>query len=215
MTMPAVSSIPADPVLFESFSYVESGSVRRIANQRIPRCLQDIYPEPSVAIEPAAQTRSGVKRVILHVRDSFRTTVNGFGILREYSYRPSYDPDAFVKPEDLANFSTKTSPTHTASASAEQTGSFLPPWPFANLSKFLLMNWQNTGSIQKSEQELDRLVKDVIGHPAFKPEDLVGFSAHRENKRLDSAPAAGDTHTPFSGDDWRETAVEIEIPVDT
>jgi len=74
------------------------------------------------------------------------------------------------------------------------------------------MNWHHTGSHQKSEAEVTRLVKEVICAPGFKPGDLSGFSTHLENKKLDNA-FTKPTPTPFSTDDWQEVAVEIEVPL--
>ncbi|KIM76448.1 hypothetical protein PILCRDRAFT_826227 [Piloderma croceum F 1598] len=42
----------------------------------------------------------------LHVRDSVRTALNRFGLLREYPRRPSYDPDASLRSKDFANWDT-------------------------------------------------------------------------------------------------------------
>lgn len=132
-----------------------------------------------------------------------------FGIFREYLHRPSYDPDAHIQSGDLAYFRPPSTPVHIPwDASLDHP----PPWPFENMSKYLLMNWFYTGSTQKSESEITRLAKEVIGHTEFKPEDLAGFSAHRENKHLDDSRDSGYT-TPFSDDDWQEVSVEIEIPV--
>jgi hypothetical protein len=153
-----------------------------------------------------------IKRVILHVREYFRTGLNQFSILHEYvKQRPSYDPDAQVQPEDLANI-----PLYAGSA--DDLNKVIdhppPPWPFENMSKYLLMNWFHTGSTQKSEAEVTRLAKEVISAPDFQSKDLSGFNAHQENKRLDKATTPGKpTGTPFSTDDWQETSVKIEVPI--
>jgi hypothetical protein len=151
------------------------------------------------------------QRVILHVRDSFRTGVNQFGILREYLHRPSYDPDAFIEPKDLANFATDPTPSFQLAGRSPPPS---PPWPFENMSKYLLMTWYNSGSSQKTEKELTRLAKEVIGAPEFNPEDLANFDAHRENQRLNNVLSAeGGIHSPFSHDGWHEVTVEIDVPV--
>ena len=77
------------------------------------------------------------------------------------------------------------------------------------------MTWHNTGSNQKTERELTRLVKEVLEVPDFKPEDLGSFDAHRENQRLNNAFAADseEISAPFSDDGWREVTVDIEVPV--
>ncbi|KAF9464233.1 hypothetical protein BDZ94DRAFT_1216685 [Collybia nuda] len=88
-----------------------------------------------------------------------------------------------------------------------------PPWPFSNMSKYLLMNWLHTGGTQKSESEVTRLARDVISAPSFKPEDLAEFDTNRENKQIDTAQATTTNTAPFSDDDWREVSVVIDIPV--
>jgi hypothetical protein len=86
-------------------------------NYRKPRRWEDIPPEgptpvpPPMLPLPEANTPI-IRRVILHVRDILRTGVNRFGVFREYPYRPSHDPDAFVSTTDLSNCPTPLSPDH-------------------------------------------------------------------------------------------------------
>ena len=75
------------------------------------------------------------------------------------------------------------------------------------------MNWYQTGSSQKTEQELNQLVKDVIGNPEFNVGDLAGFSASRKNKQLDNAGVVTEGHAPFSDNEWQEVTVEVNVPV--
>ena len=51
------------------------------------------------------------------------------------------------------------------------------------------MSWLNNGKTMKSEEEIDSLVKDVMGAPDFDISHLKGFSASRENARLTRAIA--------------------------
>jgi hypothetical protein len=88
-----------------------------------------------------------------------RTACNRFGIFREYPHRPSYDPDHLVQPEDLANVSV--CPPDVEVMDLESWEQPPPPWPFANMSIYRLMNWANTGSNSKSEGEVTRLVDEV------------------------------------------------------
>lgn len=170
------------------------------------KAVRDILPTGPTPISILPQPR--IRHVILHVRDFFRSPPNAFGIIREYLHRPSYDPDTYLRPEDLANFRTMAGP---GSAPLPPTlTDHLPPWPFENMSKYLLMNWFHTGSAQKSEAEITRLAKEVLSNADFKPEDLIGFNAHRENKRLDDS---GKHELPFCDDDWKEVSVTIDVPV--
>jgi hypothetical protein len=78
------------------------------------------------------------------------------------------------------------------------------------------MSWFYRPSIVKSISELNTLVRDVILAPDFKPEDLNGFDAAKENKRMDEyKDESSDTPTPFSFDDsWVKGSVELPLPCD-
>ena len=141
-----------------------------------------------------------------------RSAVNTFNLLREYHHRPSYDPDRHVTPEDLANFSAREDSTHSNVNDLPQDIHLPPPWPFENMSTYLLMNWANTGSSQKTEVEITRLGREVLASPDFKTEELGSFNAHRENQRMDKA-FVSPSHAPFSRDGWKEVKVDIKVPV--
>ncbi|KAJ7764936.1 hypothetical protein B0H16DRAFT_1236755, partial [Mycena metata] len=165
----------------------------------------DILPEGPAPIPVEPAPRPGARRVILHVADTMRSLCNRFGVFREYRHRPSYDPDALLRPEDLANIP----PAEPGPASPETPA---PPWPFRNMSIYRLMHWANSGSNSKSEIELTRLVAEVISAPDFVASDLAGFNAHRENKVLDDSGKVKPGDPPWMKDGWVETAVDIEIP---
>src|ERR1700691_6142816 len=147
---------------------------------RLPARYNDIQPAVSAPLPPAASLPPippgsyALPRVILHVRDWMRTDCNTFNILREYAHRPSYDPDSFLSEDDLSNY-----PGQCPSNSAESAPPSLrpPPWPFQNMSIYLLMESMITGSDKKSIGEVDRLASDVLGSKDFNLEDLAGFSA--------------------------------------
>ena len=141
-----------------------------------------------------------------------RTAANTFGLLREYHHRPSYDPDEHITPEDLANFDAAKESTTLNPNTPPDDNPPPPPWPFENMSKFLLMNWLNSGSTQKTEAEITRLGREVLSSPDFKVGDLGAFDAHRENKRMDDAFAEVESNAPFSHDGWHEVKVDIQIP---
>ncbi|KAF7372464.1 C2H2-type domain-containing protein [Mycena venus] len=172
---------------------------------KTPAPIVVLPPPPDPAPVPVA------RRVILHVRDTMQTALNCFRIFRVYPHRPSYDPDAHVEAEDLANFPVDKSRLASLAAEHDQPDSTPPPppWPFANMTIYNIMSWLNTGSSQKSEAEATRLVEEVINAPDFSREDLRGFNAHRENLRFDKA-ASG--NAPWTRDGWKEVEVEIEIP---
>jgi hypothetical protein len=147
--------------------------------------------------------------------------------LREYQCgKPSITPDELytvtavsdspylaTEPEDSApNTSIFLSPLQTFyQAATSTTQSFYAP--FGNASIYRLMTWFYNSSNTKSMAELNSLVKDVILAPDFKPEDLVGFSALKEQEVMDSYQETGSS--PFAFDDtWIKGTVEISLPCD-
>jgi Plavaka transposase len=178
---------------------------------RMPAKYNDVPPEGPAPLAPAPAPDPQlplIRRVILHVRDQLRTGMNRFGLLREYPYRPSYDPDLVVPLEQLSDSPTLKCGDDT---SHTNTASFAPPWPFNNMSIFLLMEWMTTGSNQKSVGEVDRLAKEVLGAKEFNMEDLHDFSAQRESKRLDDSDSSSQ-ESPLMGDGWLESNITISIP---
>jgi len=165
---------------------------------RLPARYEDIPPEGPAPLPPnlVPPERPTIRRVVLHVRDALRTGLNRFGLLREYLYRPSYDPDSSIPIQDLSN----SMEPHVTSVDQHKECP-PPPWPFTTMSVYLIMEWMITGGNQKSIAEVDRLVKEVLSHKAFSPGDLGGFSARRESRRLDAAETK-QPETPFTGDGW-------------
>lgn len=142
--------------------------------------------------------------------DSLRTSVNLFGIGREYHHRPSHDPDAFVSADQLSNFRPGSNPelSNAGVASSPEP----PPWPWRNMSIWRLMTWMMTGSNQLSEAKVTQLVKEVLSAEDFSIQDLNGFNAHTEMGRFDSSEAGLDANDIFRRDGWKEAAAEILVP---
>lgn len=206
-------ALSGDPQIHSSSPPALTKSGRPQRHYRLPARYEDITPEGPARIPQPVSTAPAptpsIRRVILHVRDLLRTGTNRFGILREYPHRPSYDPDDFVSIEDLSNISRLRSAP--AGGGGGHTSTKSPPWPFKNWSVYLLTDWWNTGSSQKSSGEVDRLVTEVLGAKEFQVEDLAGFKAQRENQRLDYPNTEGQGF-PFSGDGWTETVISISVP---
>ena len=204
---PSISAIPPTHIIA---SYTKAGRPMRAC--RIPAYCEDIQPEgpaplpPAPSLPPMAPGSSALPRVILHVRDSMHTVQNRFGLFREYPHRPSYDPDHSIPEDELSNH-------HIAHPTKINHGELHPPpWPFRNMSIYLLMEWMITGGNQKSIAEVDRLAKDVLGSKEFQLEDIAGFSARNENKRFDSVKPHDDSGSPFLEDGWVERVVPILVP---
>jgi hypothetical protein len=182
-------------------SLSKSGRPQR--THQFPARYQDVLPEPP---PPAASTHpepiSIVPRVSLIVRNPFRTAVNSFGLWKQYMYRPSYDPDAFITVEDLYRPHASTIQVVPDDDSEE-----MPHSGCSSKSAELLSAWQNSGSSAKSNEEIDRLVHSVLLHPDFDLDSLRSFRAARENKKADAA----DERSPFPSS-FQHADINIEVP---
>ena len=168
---------PSPPLHPPPLQLTQAGRPKR--NYRLPARYEDVNPEPLPPLEEQDEEPTAVlPRLCLIVRNRLRTATNSFGLLREYLYRPSFDPDAFVPSHDLHQ------------VEGIDHVSTLPPSPspvHRNESVEMLMNWKDSGASSKSDAEVNRLVEDVLLDPKFKAEDLRGFSVAKENRRSDAA----------------------------
>lgn len=207
-----------DPPAAQVPALTAAGRPKR--SYRLPARYEDVQPEGPApvthqvpSLPQVAPGSSALPRITLHVRDTIRTGINRFGLLREYPHRPSYDPDSDVSPEDLSNCSqARVQPGCVDIIPAEPQHP--PPWPFQNMSTYLLMEWMITGSNQKTVGEMDRLVKNVIGSDEFKLDDIASFNTQRELHHLDSSggDCSSPNQTPFTHDGWIEHDVTISVP---
>lgn len=152
-----------------------------------------------------------------------QTEPNEYGLYRVYPVAPSYDPEEDVSLDHVCD---SQSLTVSASASANPLSGFGIPSlieipeksddtpfyaPFLNRSIFYLMSWFYNGSEMKSVAELDRLVDEVLMKQDFKLEELKGFKATSETKRMDDSQARKEGN--FAGfDGWTEATVQIRLP---
>ena len=168
-------------------------------NYRLPARYEDVNPEPLPPLnEEEEQPTAIIPRLRLIVRNRLRTATNLFGLLREYLYRPSFDPDSFVPDKDLHE------------VGGADPVPMPPPSPapvHRNESVEMIMNWKDSGAPTKSDAEVNRLVKDVLLDPEFKLEDLRGFSVARENQQSDAA----EKNSPFL-DSFQTADINIEVP---
>jgi len=200
--LPPLFPLPTSTPPSSSFSqpppqFTQAGRPKR--NYRLPARYEDINPEPLRPLEEENPPTAVLPRLRLIVRNRLRTVANSFGLLREYLYRPSFDPDSFVPEEDLHRVG--------------ETMSTLPPSPspvHRNESVEMLMNWKDSGTSTKSDAEVNRLVNEVLLDPNFKLEELQGFNVARENQRSDAA----EKKSPFF-DSFQTADVNIEVPSGT
>jgi hypothetical protein len=187
---------------------IVSETGRPVRRHQLPVRYRDILPQsasPVDAIINNTEPHTGcITRVRLIVRDTIRTAANTFGLWREYQHRPSYDPDSTVDANKLANLNTNNSDPYPSLLESDPD---FEPTVHKNSTIESLINWQNTGSTSKSNNEVNRLVRDVLRRPGFSVEDLEGFDATRENQRLDKA----DERSPHLRA-FQETSVTIDVP---
>ena len=173
---------------------------------RLPARYRNILPEPPITPDLPAAATSTTKCVLLIVYDSFCTQFNRFGIAHEYRHHPSHDPDLFMTSNDLS-----TSVLLPSSQPDDPVHGLPPPWPWRNMLIWRLMSWAFPGSHDKSVSEVNKLVWDVLQAPNFSLEELEGFNARTESMRMEQqASATGDL---FSMDQWRQTTVDIPVPM--
>jgi hypothetical protein len=184
-----------------------TASGRPQRNYQRPAKYRDVYPEgmtpavPPPTVIPPPTPASSIQRVVLIVRNPLSTASNVFGMWKKYLYRPSYDPDASLLPEDLYR------PHNINSMPSTPPGDGVEDAGYSNKTTELLMNWQNTGSSQKSDVEMNRLVHEVALNPEFDLEDLKKFNAQRENRKADTS----DEQSPHL-QAFQEASIDIEVP---
>jgi len=201
-SFPPPLSTPPPPSSFSQPppQFTLAGRPRR--KYRLPARYEDVNPEPLRPLEEEdEQPTAALPRLRLIVRNRLRTATNSFGLLREYLYRPSFDPDSFVPEVDLHRVEG-TDPVFILPPS-------LPP-VHRNESVEMLMSWKDSGASTKSDAEVNCLVNDVLLDPDFKLEDLRGFNAARENHRGDAV----EKNSPFS-DSFQTVDINIEVPSGT
>jgi hypothetical protein len=149
-----------------------------------PARYEDVNPEPLRLLkEEDKQPTAALPCLCLIVSSRLRTAANFFGLLHEYLYRPSFDPDSFVPEEGLHR------------ARGTDSVFILPPSPSpVHRNESVEMNWKESGTSTKSDAEVNCLVNGVLLDPYFKLKDLQGFNVVRENQWSDAA----ENKSPFS-----------------
>jgi hypothetical protein len=138
----------------------------------------------------------------LIVRNRFRTSTNAFGLWKDYRYCPSQDPDAIISPEDLYHTNASTSSTIIHEHHEMEVSS-----PYKSKSIKLVIDWKNTRSCAKSNEEINRLVRDVLHHPDFWLDDLEHFNAACENLKADATE-----ENPLFLLSFTRTNISIDMP---
>lgn len=181
------------------------------SRRRIPKPFDDIEHPAGDLVDvnnpdiPSLPTRPRIQHVLLTLRDTLQSAFNSFGIFRFYPRRHSFEPSKFI----LSSLLAKSCPI-VVQGTGSEANVLPPPFPFPNTTVYRLMSWMNSGSHQKSEAEVQRLVKDVLQADDFDIKHLEGFSVKRSLRELDKDEGGGKITFP---DDWIETDVTIDIPM--
>ncbi len=185
----------------------------------LPARYQDIYPEP---LHPVPSTSTFIyapsvstlteTAVIPHVlrlivQNQFQTNINAFGLWKNYHYWPSQDPNTFISPEDLYRPNTSNAADSTAIPGLHD---MVVPSPYKTNSIKLVIDWQNTGSSAKSNEEINCLVHDVLCHPDFWLDKLEHFNAAHENHKAN----ATEENSPFL-QSFTHANISIDVPSGT
>ncbi|KAJ8691002.1 hypothetical protein PTI98_010618 [Pleurotus ostreatus] len=170
-----------------------------------PRIQQRPLPEP----EPTKEDPSAESTVVC-------TPTNMMGLYRIYPRTPSHNPDDTEMNDNTDVTGRPDRPKQDTNAPIGQQGQ--TPWsPFLSATVARLLCWFHSGSTQKSNNELDSLVKNVLLKNDFNSADLNGFSTTVEHDRVDDAlkllssgDAASKLFPATSG--WEKKPVTISLP---
>ena len=118
------------------------------------------------------------------ISDPFTTPATDYGVYRIYPNKPKDDPDESLVLEDFCE-----SPD-LAVAGKEERQPSLPQviankyFPFKNAANFIFSQWQNNGVTNKSDDQMNKLAKELSTNPDVVLDDLQGYNAKRERDRL-------------------------------
>ena len=71
-------------------------------NYQLPARYKDVNPEPLPLLNEEDELPTAIIPCLcLIVCNQLWTATNSFGLLQQYLYRPSFDPDSFVPDKDL------------------------------------------------------------------------------------------------------------------
>jgi hypothetical protein len=131
----------------------------------------------------------------------FFSPTSKFGLWRQYTTesRPSHDPEENTTFQDLCSFPSENSC---------DLKDILFPYP--NPNSFLLGSWYWDDKIQKSQESFNKLV-DIVGHPDFKPSDILNTNWKRIDGILGKNSSVIDEWQDEDGG-WTKSQVSIAVP---
>jgi hypothetical protein len=148
--------------------------------------------------------------VLSRARKILKSTRNAFALFRQYhaTQFPEHDPDQNLTLEDSidTNLGTSTEPPVDSYH------------PYPNRSSFLLGEWYWNDGTKKSQSSFKNLL-EIVGDPAFRPEDVAAINWKHIDARLGGeARDDGDEGDEDSWEDeaidgdWVKTSIKIKVP---
>lgn len=150
----------------------------------------------------------------------FTTVADSFGLFREYAEKPQSHPDQDVSLRDLTNVHDSSSrrPGHlsagqnSASRAASLSEAVSPIWPFPSVTSLLFLRWFHNGIVYKTIGDRGTLIREVIRHPEFDPDELDDRELVNIESQLDRVQ--DDESCPlWTGEGWKTSTVSISVPV--
>lgn len=118
--------IPSPPL---APALTQAGRPQR--SHRLPARYRDLPPEGPAPVTPSlppiAPGSCAIPPRIHHILDPLRTTTNQFGLLHEYPYHPSFDPDASIEIKDLSNYPSSMLPIENTTTDLSRAPPPPPP----------------------------------------------------------------------------------------
>jgi Plavaka transposase len=176
---------------------------------------KEMDDDTSSVVPNTANMSEETRSVDDEIAQPYRTETNAFGLYCVYpGGRPSYTPDGAV-----ASFHPSDSPTLTTYLKPKPiiAHDIVPDIDYAdapfNISQHLLVDWHwSEDTANKTLGSADRLVRDVLQHPDFKKEDIMGWRGMaRETQILEDYLNDPNMTMPM-GDKWIKASVDIPIP---
>ena len=146
--------------------------------------------------------RPQARRVILRVREIYRTAKNGFGVFREYRSRPSTIPDLVMDNSAVFEPTAEKAVPKEVPKSIKDIIS-----PFPNISSWRLRRFFSLTPNANSKESQRKFISDIVRAPDYVSNDCdVPLDAIE--KKL--AQACFEWEDKAHG--WREGCVTLEIP---
>lgn len=100
--------------------------------------------------------------------------------------KPGDDPDEDQTLEDLCESPELSVPERQEKLAPLPQIITNKYYPFENAATFILFHWQNNGNITKSDDEMNRLARELSSTPEVTLWDLRGYNAKRTRVHLES-----------------------------